>query len=220
MLVTHCLREKGFKKMSTVFGTKGFTLIELLIVVAIIGILAAIAVPNFIQAQIRAKVAKTVGNMRTVETGLETYYLDKGSYPRWAWDAWGDPTNHYTGFRDLTTPVAYVVSAATFVNPFKVYYQKEHIVPDGRELDPFFELGTYKYQGSKNINQGQYDTEKFPKNVWLLESSGPDVADDYDAGIYPAPGLVYQPSNGITSRGDMYRGGGVVVAPWVKNLTY
>jgi prepilin-type N-terminal cleavage/methylation domain-containing protein len=198
----------------------GFTLIELLIVVAIIGVLAAIAVPNFLNAQIRAKVAKAVGNMRSVETALEMYYIDKNSYPRWAWDGWGNPDKHYEGFRDLTTPVAYISSGDALVNPFKVHYQKEHNVPDGRELDPFFELGTFHYQGGGSRSQQTFDTTTFPKNVWLLESSGPDMADDYGASSYPQKALVYQPSNGLHSQGDIFHGGGVFVASWVKNLTY
>jgi prepilin-type N-terminal cleavage/methylation domain-containing protein len=48
-----------------------FTLIELLIVVAIIAILAAIAVPNFLEAQVRAKVSRIKADFRSVATGLE-----------------------------------------------------------------------------------------------------------------------------------------------------
>ncbi len=60
---------------------KGFTLIELLIVVAIIAILAAIAVPNFLEAQIRAKVSRVKNDQRSLATGLETYYVDNNTYP-------------------------------------------------------------------------------------------------------------------------------------------
>ncbi|MCA9415900.1 MAG: prepilin-type N-terminal cleavage/methylation domain-containing protein [Candidatus Omnitrophica bacterium] len=56
--------------------TRGFTLIELLIVIAIILILIAIALPNFLEAQIRARVAAAKGNLRTIQTALEAYATD------------------------------------------------------------------------------------------------------------------------------------------------
>ena len=60
----------------------GFTLIELLIVVAIIAILAAIAVPNFLEAQMRAKVARVKSDLRTVRLAMEAYAIDcNGKYP-------------------------------------------------------------------------------------------------------------------------------------------
>ncbi len=60
---------------------KGFTLIELLIVVAIIAILAAIAIPNFLQAQTRAKVSRAESDMRSIATAIESYYIDHNMYP-------------------------------------------------------------------------------------------------------------------------------------------
>jgi type II secretion system protein G len=58
-----------------------FTLIELLIVVAIIAILAAIAVPNFLEAQTRAKVGRVYADFRSLATALEAYRVDQSNYP-------------------------------------------------------------------------------------------------------------------------------------------
>ena len=60
---------------------RGFTLIELLIVVAIIAILAAILIPNFLRARAQAQVAATKGNLKNVATALESYFVDSASYP-------------------------------------------------------------------------------------------------------------------------------------------
>src|SRR6266571_2295434 len=61
-------------------GQKGFTLIELLIVVAIIGILAAIAIPNLLNAIQRAKQKRTMADMRTVATAWEARATDMNKY--------------------------------------------------------------------------------------------------------------------------------------------
>ena len=119
---------------------KGFTLIELLIVVAIIAILAAIAVPNFLEAQVRSKISRVRNDLRSLATAIESYRVDNTAYP-----LWGQETNGRTAvpgvqvitvafpFRDkdwryewlftfavstttgqivgnLTTPVAYITS--------------------------------------------------------------------------------------------------------------
>ncbi len=114
---------------------RGFTLIELLIVVAIIAILAAIAIPNFLDAQIRSKVSRVKTDQRSLATGLEAYFVDSNSYVAYAVGDQGangfampapgagndqvgatliytfrvhTPGNEY--FHTLTTPIAYMTS--------------------------------------------------------------------------------------------------------------
>jgi len=60
---------------------RGFTLIEMLIVVAIIGIIVAISVANLVSAVQRAKQKRSMGDMRTVALGVESYTTDYNRYP-------------------------------------------------------------------------------------------------------------------------------------------
>jgi type II secretion system protein G len=62
-------------------NSKGFTLIELLIVVAIIGIIVAIAIPNLLNAIQRAKQRRSMGDIRTTATAIEAYAIDFNRYP-------------------------------------------------------------------------------------------------------------------------------------------
>jgi len=59
---------------------KGFTLIELMIVVAIIGILAAIAIPNFLRFQLKSKTSEAKVNLAAIRTAEESYLAEFGSY--------------------------------------------------------------------------------------------------------------------------------------------
>jgi general secretion pathway protein G len=68
--------------MKTLRKQSGFTLIELLIVVAIIGIIAAIAIPNLLNAIDRGKQKRTMADIRSVGTATEAYAVDVNFYPR------------------------------------------------------------------------------------------------------------------------------------------
>jgi general secretion pathway protein G len=62
-------------------GETGFTLVELLIVVAIVGLIAAIAVPNLLNALDRGKQKRTMGDIRAIASAIEAYTIDHSRYP-------------------------------------------------------------------------------------------------------------------------------------------
>lgn len=128
---------------------RAFTLIELLITVAIIAILAAIAVPNFLEAQTRAKVSAAKASLAAVQTALEAYAVDNNRYPYAETVGPDSPLNTYKylppGGRPrsvtgpdamcggLTSPIAYITSLPDdpFVHPMSgvpikgpLYYEK------------------------------------------------------------------------------------------------
>ncbi|HUT23546.1 MAG TPA: prepilin-type N-terminal cleavage/methylation domain-containing protein, partial [Sumerlaeia bacterium] len=103
---TDVTRPRNGPRKSASQRRAAFTLIELLIVVAIIAILAAIAVPNFLEAQVRSKVARVKSDMRSVATACESYLVDHNTYPTEP-----DNTRLFLEYiAPLSTPVAYLSS--------------------------------------------------------------------------------------------------------------
>lgn len=139
----------------------GFTLIELLIVVAIIAILAAIAIPNFLAAQTRSKVSRVHAELRTVGLALESYNVDYNCYPRE-----GPPGTcliAQDGLPELTTPIAYITSIP------KDIFRSEAGVPQSISYGMCHSGATY----------------------WYLWSFGPDRTDQFAGIIYdPTNGIV------------------------------
>ena len=167
----------------------GFTLIELLIVVAIIGILAAIAVPNFLNAQVRAKVAQAKSEIRSLAMANEQYFLDNNTYPNESeHNAWERGRNE-AGLFWLTTPVSYMSQIPE--DPFKR-------IDDETERRAY-EMGVrYEWQKKKNVAYNLFTVENG------LLSANPFVGIQRNNG----DGNSYATSNGIKSHGDIFWYGG------------
>jgi len=92
----------------------GFTLIELLVVVAIIGILAAIAIPVFLNQRASARDASVKADINGIAKVMETVYTDTGAYPQVGNTTWVDDNNA------VTSPGNYIVVVPT-TSAFEIY---------------------------------------------------------------------------------------------------
>ncbi len=180
---------------------RAFTLIELLIVVAIIAILAAIALPNLLEAQTRSKVSRAEADMRSIAVALESYRVDNNNYPAENYPSpllenvdgtWALP--NLIKLRPLSTPVAYITSMPG--DPFASLQ------------DPLnhFSPPTYHYAA---LNDPLYPSHPFfsGKNPehrtmeWIMQSNGPDRTPV--SWQFPR----YDATNGTTSDGNILRMG-------------
>ncbi len=203
---------------------RGFTLIELLIVVAIIAILAAIAVPNFLEAQVRSKVSRVKADMRTMATAMEAYAVDNNRYPTPSDTNGGymtDPDNAtlVSPFETrvpilITTPIAYITSrpedvfAVTRFGESKLYHTiTRQYVQTRATISPAYNWNLIYTRFFREItgNNAPQPMEYF------FVSWGPDKKHDADVPHLVAPsgphvhgdGAVYDPSNGTVSGGDI-----------------
>lgn len=188
-------------RIEQILRRKAFTLIELLIVVAIIGILAAIAVPNFLNAQIRAKISRVQADQNAYALAIESYYLDNGGVSYiWHNDTWR-----------LTTPIVYIATLNpdpfapaipgrfNFIHPFDPSYFITSAKP-----------GQYGYEGlladfniwtgyPNHYAGGSDDMWAYGKVAYQIRSIGPNHYNEY--------GMRYDGSNGLSSNGDINRFG-------------
>jgi len=190
--------------------TRSFTLIELLIVIAIIAILAAIAVPNFLEAQTRSKVSRAKSDLRIIKGGLESYRVDHNNYP------WHIPLNigpDGPELRGITTPLAYLSSLP--MDPFRSHTQWNNILyPGWYDYTRFIQY----VDGSGTLitkfwNCFGFTFRQYPSYYgYAIFSLGPDKKEER-AYTFEEPFsffvTTYDPSNGTISAGDIYDFGGV-----------
>ncbi|MBK7496521.1 MAG: prepilin-type N-terminal cleavage/methylation domain-containing protein [Candidatus Omnitrophica bacterium] len=198
---------------------QGFTLIELLIVIAIILILISIALPNFLEAQLRAKVTKAMGEMKSLSIAVEAYASDRSSSnrpylfgefvqdrPMYRWTYGYAPDS-------LTTPVAYIK-----IHPEDPFNHGEFSIYGGQQLNyPAGHLHRHyriaprtPYTGFNSAwTEDSWRTYLWPmmtkkwgafQSNYILVSVGPDKVEDIIPAYHP---LVYSPTNGTKSLGDI-----------------
>ena len=174
--------------------SSAFTLIELLIVVAIIGILAAIAVPNFLNAQTRSKVARCYADIRSLSLAFEMYHLDYNGWPFFGGNQW------YSNiiYPKLTTPIAYMATIP--LDPFTLKDDPQRPNDHGH-FYPAWNVFEVVRAGSLWGGPGVRDAVSHGSYM-LIVSSGPDKHEDIASQFTV---LAYHMSNGLISEGDIFR---------------
>jgi type II secretion system protein G len=176
---------------------RAFTLIEILMVVAIIAILAAIAVPNLLESQMRSKVARARSDMRTMAVAIEAYAADSNQYPAMTVDDNGSGSQP----GEITTPVAYMTTLPVdcFTTSARHYFYESAEAVSHTEL----------YEGGVLVPKPAREAAAALGGAWWLQSAGPDrdptntppgVVDTYSR-VYRD----YDPTNGTISLGNIFR---------------
>ena len=174
---------------------EGFTLIELLIVVAIIGILAGIAIPNLLGARNRARVARVFADFRTIGTALESYYVDNTEYPpetTWATDL----TEYITSIPDdpfADAAYTYLNDGAAAADTGDAWLLLS-VGPDGEE-DVTDTVDGFDWDAAVS---GQIGGPDGVYDAYGLDNGAEDDATDNNW---------YDPEGGAASAGDIGRGG-------------
>lgn len=225
---------------------QAFTLIELLIVIAIILILISVALPNFLAAQVRAKISKVKGEMKALADAEHLFLLDRKTFT--------DDMLHYgdlTEYTCLTFPVKYIAQYPT--DPFFEDTQKAQY---GGDPTRRYFIGTgntsvFFGPGRKTLREGcraiadpvgcgpsnpTYNNMRHPAvtDAFILVSKGPDSDDDGGNHAWyphPIPGIsgpvgsgglsyqMYSATNGTWSSVDLFKFGGAVPGDY-RNLTF
>ncbi|MCG3198946.1 MAG: hypothetical protein GHCLOJNM_03453 [bacterium] len=196
---------------------KGFTLIELLIVIAIILILIAIALPNFLEAQIRAKVTNAQAEMRSIEPAIASYLQDWKRYPPDGFELPSFPNTYPEEnpriWVQLTSPVKYL--PAIPVDEFHVALRDTNgnLRSDKNQTYRYYAahwrclaLGGSPTPRSERCSTRNADT--MFKGKWVIYSPGPDTLHNYGEwamhrDYFIAKPQVYSPTNGTKSVGDL-----------------